>query len=158
MKGFAIIFLFAIAFGTSSCTECTDCEPFSEEPFLKVRFFNQVDSTNRIIIIDSINQLFVKDFRHFQDTTYEYKFPVDSHRDTSVYQMVYRDTSNLSSYLSNEISLIYSRQFLRRDDNYIIVECNLESFTADFAKFELICKDTTNVECISNEAVANIYN
>ena len=72
--------------------------------------------------------------------------------------MVYRDTSNLSTYLTNNITLIYDRQFLPRDDNYIIVEINLESFTADFAKFELICKDSTNVECISNEAVANIYN
>jgi hypothetical protein len=158
MKGFIALCLIVIAFGASSCTECTDCEPFTEEPFLQVRFFNQVDSTKRIIIIDSINQLLVQDFRHFQDTTYEYKFPVDMHHDTSVYQMVYRDTSNLSNYLTNEIILIYNRQFITRDDNYIIVECDLESFTADFAKFELICKDTSNIECISNEAVANIYN
>jgi hypothetical protein len=158
MKGFFAILLFVIAIGINSCNDCTNCEPFTEEPFLKIRFFNQVDSTKRVIIIDSINQLFVQDFRHFQDTTYEYKFPIDTHNDTSLYQMVYRDTTNLSTYLTNSITLIYDRQFIRRDDNYIIVEVNLESFTTNFAQFELICNDSTNVECISNEAVANIYN
>ena len=158
MKGLTVILFFVIAFGTSSCDDCTNCEPFTEEPFLQIRFFNQVDSTTRVIIIDSVNQVLTQDLRHFQDTTNEYKFPLDMHHDTSVYQMVYRDTSNLTTYLNNEITLIYSRQFLPRDDNYIIVECNLDSFTADFAKFELICKDSTSIECISNEAVANIYN
>lgn len=158
MNGFLAILLFVIAVGINSCNDCKNCAPFTEEPFLKIRFFNQADSTKRVIIIDSVNNLLVQNFRHFQDTTYEYKFPIDTHNDTSLYQMVYRDTSNLSTYLTNNITLIYTRQFIGRDDNYIIVECNLENFTADFAKFELICKDSTNVECISNEAVANIYN
>ena len=138
MKGLAVILFFVIAFCTSSCDDCTNCEPFTEEPFLQIGFFNQVDSTTRVIIIDSVNQVLALDLRHFQDTTNEYKFALDMHHDTSVYQMVYRDTSNLTTYLKNEITLIYSRQFLPRDDNYIIVECNLDSFTADFAKFELI--------------------
>lgn len=158
MKGFVAIFLIIIAFTTSSCDECTTCEPFTEEPFLKVNFFNQVDSSKRVIIIDSVNQVFSQDLRHFQDTTAEYKFPLDMHHDTSIFQMVYRDTSNLTTYLVNEITVIYSRQFLRRDDNYIIVECNLDSFSTDFAEYELICNDTSNIECISNEAVAKIYN
>ena len=158
MKGFLAAFLIVLALGVISCTDCTDCEPFSEEPFLSIRFLNQLDSSKRVIIIDSINQIFAPDLRHFQDTTYEFKFPLDMHHDTSIYQMIYRDTSNLTTYLTNTITLIYSRQFLRRDDNYIIVECNLDSFTSDFAKFELTCKDNSNIECISNEAVAKIYN
>ncbi len=158
MKGFVLLFLTFLAFNISSCDECNDCDPFTEEPFLKIRFYNQVDSSKRVIIIDTVNQLNVRDFRHFQDTTYEFKFPLDMHHDTAVYQMVYRDTSNLTTFLTNEITVIYSRQFLRRDDNYIIVECNLDSFTADLASFTLICKDNSTTECISNEAVANTYN
>ena len=158
MKGIVAIFLIVITFATSSCNECTTCEPFTEDPFLTVRFFNQADSSKRVIIIDSVNQVFGQDLRHFQDTTYEYKFALDMHHDTSFYQMVYRDTSNLTTYLANEIMVIYSRQFRRRDDNYVIVECNLDSFNTDFAEYELICKDTSNIECISNEAVAKIYN
>ena len=158
MKGVVALCFLVIAFSTSSCNDCSNCEPFTEEPFLKIRFFNQVDSSQRVIIIDSVNQLLVHDLRHFQDTTHEYKFPIDMHDDSSVYQMVYRDASNLTNYLTNEIILVYQRQFIRRDDNYVIVECNLESFTADFANFMLICKDSTNIECISNEAITNIYN
>jgi hypothetical protein len=158
MKGFVAILLIITAFTTSSCEECLTCESFNEEPFLKVRFFNQADSSKRVIIIDSVNQIFGQELKHFQDTTYEYRFALDMHHDTSVYHMVYRDTSNLTTYLANEIMVIYSRQFLSRDDNYIIVECNLDSFTADFAEYELICKDSSNIECISNEAVAKIYN
>ena len=159
MKGFVAILLLVIAFAASSCNDCTNCEPFTEEPFLQIQFFN-LDSatTKRVIIIDSINQVYARDLRHFQDTTYEYKFPIDMHHDTSVYQMVYRDTSDLTTYLNNNITLIYTRQFVRRDDNYVIVQCDLENFTTDFTNSELICKDDSNIECISNEATAKTYN
>jgi len=158
MKGITAILLVLIIFGSSSCNDCTNCEPFTEEPFLTIRFYNQADSSKKVIIIDSVNQVLSRDLRHFEDTTYEYRFPLDMHHDTSVYQMVYRDTSNLSVYLKNEIRLIYNRKFLRRDDNYVIIECELDDITADFAGIELICKDNAINECISNEAVAKIYN
>ena len=157
MKGFLLLFIIS-AFSIYGCNECTDCTPFTEEPFLKIRFYNQVDSSKRVIIIDTVNQLYVQEFRHFQDTTSEFKFPLDMHNDTSVYQMVYRDTSDLSTYLTNEIKVIYNRAFLRRDDNYVIVECNLDTFITNFTMATLICNDNSTTECISNEAIANTYN
>jgi len=154
-----IAFMLAICWviSLSGCGDCTNCEPFKEEPFLKVRFLNQVDSTNQVIIIDSVNQLYVKDIRHFQDTTFEFKFPLDMHHDTAVYQLVYRKTTDLTTYINNRIELRYARQFIRRDDNYVIVECNLEDYSTDFNSFQLFCK-TNEIECISNEAIAKIYN
>ena len=157
MKGLTIMFIIAITFGAISCNDCSDCEPFTQEPFLEVRFLNKADSSRRILIIDSVNLVLAQDLRHFNDTTDIFNFPLDMHHDTSVYQIVYRDTSDLQTRLSDKITLIYSREFLRRTDNYIIVECNLDSFIA-FGDFELVCKDTTNIECISNEAYAKIYN
>ena len=158
MKGFLLLYITFFAFSLSSCNECTDCEPFNEEPYLKIRFYNQADSSKKVIIIDSVNQDYVSEFRHFQDTTYEFRFALDMHHDTSVYQMVYRDTSNLSTYLTNEIIVTYNREFLRRDDNYIIVECDLDAFTTDLSASILICNDNSTTECISNEAIANTYN
>ena len=158
MKWIITIFLFTLMASASSCNECSTCEPFKQEPYLTVRFLNKADSSKRIIIIDSLNSIYAKDVRQFQDTTYEYKFPLDMEQDTSVFQMVYRDTSNLNQYLSNKVTLTYLRQYLRRDDNYIIVECNLDNFFTDFDSEELICKENSEEKCISNEAVAKIYN
>jgi hypothetical protein len=157
MNRMATIILFATVIALGSCNDCTDCTPFTEEPFLKIRFFNG-DSTKRIIIIDSVNQVGVSGFRHFADTTYEFKFPLDMHHDTSIFQMIYRDTSDLVTPIKNNITVIYRRNFLRRQDNYLIVEANLDSLTTDFTKFELNCKSESDNECISNEAVANLYN
>jgi hypothetical protein len=158
MKGIIATFLFTILVMASSCNDCSNCEPFTQEPFLTIRFLNKADSSQRIIIIDSLNSIYAKDVRQFQDTTYEYKFPLDMHHDTSVFQMVYRDTSDLENYLTNKVTLTYLRQFLRRDDNYIIVECTLDNFYTDFGSEVLICKDDSEMNCISNEATAKIYN
>ena len=158
MKGFTVIILFLITMATFSCNECTSCEPFTEEPYLEIRFLNKADSSNLVIVIDSVNQVYAGDLRHFADTTYVFKFPLDMHHDTSVFQIVYRDTTDIDTKLTNEIRLIYRRQFIRRDDNYIIVECNLEELITDFFDAKLNCKDNATIECISNEATANIYN
>ena len=158
MKGLILLFLIAFVLLAGSCSDCSDCQPFNQEPYLTIRFLNQVDSSSRIIIIDSLNNIYAKDARQFQDTTYEYKFPLDMHHDTSVFQMVYRNTSDLKTYLTNKITLTYSRQFYRRNDNYIVVECDLNNFITDFDTDALICKDNFEIECISNEALAKIYN
>jgi len=157
MKGLAVILFIALAFSTIGCDDCTDCKPFTQEPFLEVRFLNKADSSKRVIIIDSVNQIYGKDLRHFKDTTSVFNFPLDMHHDTSVYQLVYRDTSALQTPYTDSIIIIYSREILRREDNYFIVECNLDSFLA-IGEATLICKDTTGAECLSNEAYAKIYN
>lgn len=158
MKGIITIFLLTLIVFASSCNDCTNCKPFKEEPYLNIRFLNKADSSKRIIIIDSLNSIYAKDVRQFQDTTYEFKFPLDMKKDTSVFQIVYRDASDLDNYLTNKVTLTYLRQFLRRDDNYIIVECDLEKIFTDFELEELICKENSEEKCISNEATAKIYN
>jgi len=157
MRFLTFILVICWAIAITGCDECTNCEPFREEPFLKVRFLNQVDSSNQDIIIDSVNQIYVKDIRHFKDTTFEFRFPLDMHHDTSVFQLVYRKTTDLTTYINNRIELNYSRDFIRRADNDVIVECDLEDYLTDFNNFQLFCK-TTEIDCISNEAIAKIYN
>ena len=158
MKGIITIFILTLIVIASSCNDCTTCEPFKQEPYLTVRFLNIADSSKRIIVIDSLNSIYAKDVRQFQDTTYEYKFPLDMKHDTSVFQLVYRDIANLDQYLTNKVTLTYLRKFLRRDDNYIIVECDLDNLSTDFEIEELVCKENTEMKCISDEAVAKIYN
>ena len=141
-----------------SCNECTTCEPFLEEPILQIHFLNAADSTDRTIIIDSINQSAGEDVRQFQEAASQYNFPLDMHSDTSLFNLVYRDLDDTINIYRNSIVLTYSRKFYNRDDNYIIVECNLNSFESDFLRDKLSCPDSTNVECISYEATARIYN
>jgi len=158
MRGFMTCILLMPFFLGTSCDECSNCKPFSEEPFITMRFYKQADSTERIIIIDSINHNYAKSIRHFQDTSYTFKFPLDMHNESSLFQIVYRDTSNLKTYLTNRVDISYSEQLMHRNDNYVVSVLNINNFTSDFAKYALICKDTSNIKCISNEAVAKIYN
>ncbi len=156
MQRFILLFT---AFGLgwlAGCNDCTTCQPFTAEPYVKIQFLQLQDSAKRVIIIDSINNIYTKEFRHFNDTTNEFKFPLDMHHDTSVFAMVYRDTDALDNYLTNTITLIYDREFFRRDDNYVVVRCYLKTLTTDFAADRLTCKDS--LTCISNEATARIYN
>lgn len=157
MKDLTLMVILLLVIAITSCSDCTNCEPFKEEPFLKIRFLNQSDSSKRRIIIDSVNQKYVKDIRHFMDTTFEYRFPLDMNNDTSVYEMVYREASDPTTYLNNRIELIYSRQFKSRNDNYLVVECYLEDYSSNFNSFQLFCKDNEN-KCLSNEAIAKVYN
>jgi hypothetical protein len=142
----------------TSCNDCTNCEPFTEEPNILVRFYNLPDTTRRIIIIDSVNQVAAAGLRHFSDTTYSFKFPLDMNNDVSEFNLIFRDTANLESYLTNTITVTYSRQFIRRDDNYIVVECDISEFSSDYTGNNLECKETETNQCISNDAKASIYN
>lgn len=153
-----IIILISISILTISCNDCINCEPFTEEPFLKVMFLNNADSTNKTITIDSVNQLDAKLFRHFEDTTYEFKFPLDMHHDTSHFEIVYHKIDSPVIYMNNILTMAYDRRFIRRDDNYIVVECNITDFTTDFIGKSIKCNDSTNVECISNVSIAKVYN
>ncbi len=142
--------------GLGSCNDCPGCEPFTEEPYVKVQFLNLADSSKRVIIIDSVNNTYTKEFRHFRDTTYAFKFPLDMHRDTATFKMIYRDNNAQDTYLTNTITLVYNREFFRRDDNYLVVRCRLQELISDFTAYGLFCQDSLN--CISNEATARIYN
>ena len=153
-----LFLLLSISVLTISCDDCINCEPFTQEPNLKVVFYNGIDSTNKIISIDSINQLDAKLFRHFSDTTNEFKFPLDMQNDSSRFDIVYHEIDSVVNYQHNYLSVYYDRKFVNRDDNYIIVECDISNYYADFDQYVLKCKDSINVECISNEAFLKVYN
>ena len=140
-----------------SCNDCTSCgEPFTEEPYVLVRFFNAADSSNRVLVIDSVNQTPASGFRHFNDTTWEFKFPLNMHSDTSDFNLVVREASHLDSISYNHfIRFNYTREFVRREDNYIVSECNLVSMETSFNPASLICKEED--KCISNNAKASFY-
>lgn len=139
-----------------SCTDCTNCEPFTEEPYVLVRFYYAADSTRRTLVIDSVNQTPAAGLRHFNDTTWEFKFPLNMYDDISTFDIVARDTSHLDSIsYYHRISFDYARQFVRRADNYIIVECNLRSLNTDLTGDILECKEEET--CISNDAKASLY-
>lgn len=151
------ILLFAFA-GLSSCSDCTDCTPFTEEPIVEVRFFNAADSSKMVIIIDSVNQVPAATLRHFQDTTYSFRFPLNMHEDISRFELVYRDTTEISGKARhNWIQFNYQRSIVRRQDNYIVTECSLQGLNTSFYLAELVCNEE-DPYCISNESKTNIYN
>jgi hypothetical protein len=139
-----------------SCDECSNCEPFTEEPFVLVRFYNAADSSRRVLVIDSVNQTPTAGLRHFNDTTWEFRFPLNMLEDVSDFNLVARDTSQLDSIPDNHfIRFNYTRQFVRRDDNYIVSECNLISLETSFSGASLVCKEED--KCLSNDAKASFY-
>ena len=143
---------------TISCNDCLNCEPFTQEPYLRVKFLNSNDSTIKVISIDSVNQMDAKLFRHFSDTTYEFRFPLDMHQDTANFDIVYHKLANEVNYQRNSISIYYERNYIKRNDNYILVECDITESYVDSDQYILVCKDSSNVECLSNESFLKIYN
>lgn len=152
---FIFIFISLFAF---SCDDCVNCEPFTEEPYLKVLFINSSDSTEKVISIDSVNQFDAKEFRHFSDTTNVFRFPLDMQRDTSSFNLVYHKIDSVVAYQNNTLSIYYDREYVRRGDNYVVVECDINGLDFDFNKAILKCRDSSTVECISNEAFLKVYN
>lgn len=152
-----VVYILIILAGLQiACDECSSCEPFTEEPYVLVRFYNAADSSKRVLVIDSVNQISTAGYRHFNDTTWEYKFPLNMQADTSDFALVVRDTSHLDSITYYHfIRFNYTRQFERRDDNFIISECNLISLETSFLQASLVCKEEE--KCISNDAKASFY-
>lgn len=162
MRILAIVIVL-LGFWVVSCNDCNNCEPFTEEPNVLVRFYNfpdtsSADTTRRVIIIDSVNLISTESLRHFNDTTHSFKFPLDMNNDISEFKLVYRDTSDLGNYLTNTVTIAYNREFVRRDDNYIVVQCDITNFNSDFTDHNLECKESDNNQCISNDAKASLYN
>lgn len=155
MQKMAFILLFIMAF--VQCNTCDDCVPFAEEPFLTLRFSKALDSTSNVVIIDSINHMWAGDFAYFQDTVNTYQFPLNMHEDLSNFVISYRDTADLNTYYTNNLNVTYQRTYLKRTDNNIILQCDIIEATSDFATKILLCSDTLNITCISNEATYQIY-
>lgn len=155
MLKIAYILLFVIAF--TRCSTCDDCNPIAEEPFVKIRFYNATDSSANLVIIDSINHVWAGNYSYFQDTLNTYSLPLNMHEDSSNFVISYRDFSALDSYLTNTLNVTYSRSYLKRTDNYIIQQCDIIETTSDFTLKNLLCGDSLNITCISNEAIYQIY-
>ena len=155
MQKMAYILLFLVAF--TQCNTCNDCEPFAEEPFLKIRFYKAVDSSSNVVIIDSINHVWAGNYNYYQDTVNTYLLPLNMNEDISEFVISYRDTSDLSTYLENNLHVSYQRSFFKRTDNNIIQECDISEAISDFNLKNLLCGDTLNITCISNEAIYQVY-
>ena len=153
---YSIFILIVFSSTWISCNDCSNCEPFTEEPYVLVRFYSAVDSSSTNIIIDSVNQTPAAGLRHFQDTTYEYKFPLNMHEDISNFDLVFRYEANPDSVIYHSITFYYIRQFRRRDDNYVVSECNLTEIQSSIEAYNWVCKEEEI--CISNEAKASFYN
>lgn len=154
MQKMAYIILFLAAF--IQCNTCDECEPFAEEPFLKIRFYKAVDSTRNIVIIDSINHVWAGNYSYYQDTVNTYVLPLNMHENISDFMISYRDTTEMDKYLSNTLSITYQRTYLKRTDNYIIQQNLVSEVTSDFELTNLLCADSLQLICISNEALFQI--
>lgn len=155
MQKMAYTLLFLIAF--TQCNTCDDCEPFAEEPYLTIRFYNAIDSTSNVVIIDSINHVWAGNYDYYQDTVNTYLLPLNMHEDVSVFVISYRDTSDLNTPITNTLNVTYLRSYLKRTDNIIIQQCDIIETTSDFSIKNLVCGESLNETCISNEAIYQIY-
>lgn len=138
-----------------SCSDCTDCEPFAEEPYVKIRFYHAADSSANVVVIDSINHMWAGDYAYYQDTVHTYQLPLNMHEDISNFTLTFRDTTDYNTFITNELSVSYSQVFVKRPDNTIVVQCGVDDMTSNFNKATLVCGDS--ITCTSNEAIYQIY-
>lgn len=155
MQKMAYILFFLFTF--TQCNTCDDCEPFAEEPYLKIRFYKAVDSTASVVIIDSVNHVWAGNYTYYEDTVNTYLLPLNMNEDVSNFVISYRDTTDILTYLENNLQVTYKRSFIKRTDNNIIQECDIIETTSDFNLKNLVCGDTLNITCISNEALYQVY-
>jgi hypothetical protein len=150
---FSMTFLLII----SGCSDCQDCQPFTDEPYINLRFLNIADSSHKIVIVDSINHVSASSSKYFQDTTSLFRLPLNMNLDVSDVALVFRDTTDIDTPLTGDLSIAYEREFFKRDDNYIIVKCFINTVESSFEYFELYCRDSINNTCESNDLTARIY-
>ena len=155
MQKLAYVLLFLTAF--MQCNTCEDCEPSAEEPYLKIRFYKAADSSRNIVIIDSINHMWAGDYSYYQDTVNTYTLPLNMNQESSEFVISYRDTTDLSTMLTNTLNVTYDRYYTKRTDNIILQQLNIIEATSDFESKNLLCGDTLNITCISNDALYQVY-
>ncbi len=139
------------------CNTCDNCVPFAEEPYLKLRFYKATDSSANVVIIDSINHVWAGNYAYYEDTVNTYLLPLNMNKDISNFVISYRDTSSLQLYFTNTLLVKYTRTYLKRTDNNIIVQCDILETSSDFNIKNLLCADNLNITCNSNEALYQIY-
>lgn len=153
-----LVFLLVVSFVFVQCNTCTNCEPFAEEPYLKIRFYKAVDSTSNVVIIDSINHNWAGNFTYYQDTLNTYLLPLNMNEEQSDFIITYRDTTDLDTYLTNTLQVKYDITYLKRTDNNIIVQSFITETSSDFTTKTLLCKDDSiTTSCLSNDAIYKVY-
>jgi len=140
----------------ASC-DCNTCEPSLKEPYFTIQFFSAIDSTKKIVVIDTVNAIWGKDIRYYQDTTSRYRFPLSMHDDITELKLVYRDTTNYNVSIVNNITINYQREITKLNDNNILVKCYWNNYEADFKSHYSYCQDTTAIQCLSNARVIKAY-
>ncbi|MCB0496476.1 MAG: hypothetical protein KDC79_10110 [Cyclobacteriaceae bacterium] len=153
MQKLALFFFVLIFF--VSCSDCTDCGPFASEPYMRIRFYHASDSSANAVVLDSINHTWAGNYENYQDTVHTYQLPLNMNDDFSDFTLTYRDTADLNTYLTNELSVSYTRTYVKQPDNTIEVECTINEVISNFIKTNLVCADS--LTCESNEAVYQIY-
>ena len=149
-----IILLLAAA--TFSCNECDDCGSFNTEPLMNLQFYNIADGSSRVVIIDSVNYQSSAISRNLDDTASAFLLPLNMNSDTSVVNLVLRDITDLSTSISGMIEIAYSREYERRSDNFVIVNCYVNDVQVSFTGLELYCNDSINQTCKSDGLTAKI--
>lgn len=139
------------------CTTCTNCTPFAEEPFVKLRFYNATDSSVNIVIIDSINHVWAGTYAYYQDTVNTYKLPLNMNTDSSFFEIWFRDTAMTALPVKNFLQVNYTRNFTKQTDNNIRVQCDITYTKSDFAQSSLQCAKSSTENCSSNEALFQVY-
>ena len=138
-----------------SCSDCTDCQPFAEEPYVRIRFYHAADSSANVVVIDSINHVWAGSFEYYQDTVHTYQLPLNMHEGFSDFALSFRDTTDYTTYITKVLSVNYEREYVKRPDNNIVVQSNISDMTSDFNKAILVCGDS--LTCNSNDAIYQIY-
>ncbi len=149
--------LFIISF--TQCNTCDDCEPFAEEPYLKIRFYKAVDSTANIVILDSINHTWAGNYAYYKDTVNTYLLPLNMNEDVSNFVISYRDTSDINTFFTNTLTIFYEREYIKQTDNNIIIQTTIKEILSDFSLKNSLCKNdpTNTTNCLSNDVIYQVY-
>lgn len=150
------LLIILIGIGLYSCNDCNDCGSFNTEPLMQLQFLNATDGSPRIVIIDSVNYQSSSISRTLDDTASTFQLPLNMNADMSVVNLVLRDTTDLLTSISGIIEVSYNREFERRSDNFIIVNCFVNDVNVSFQGLELYCNDSINQTCKSDGLTAKI--
>lgn len=150
------LIILAIALAVSSCNDCQDCVEFTAEPVMNLQFLNEVDDGAKTVIIDSVNFMSTSVSRHLDDTSSVFKLPLNMNADESEFYLVFRDATNDSLTYSGTLNISYERMYERRNDNFVIVNCLVNSVTGNFDNLSLYCADSVEQTCLSYDLTATI--
>ncbi len=139
-----------------SCEECSDCLSYSNEPYVKLRFFTKIDLLPASVEILEINENLGSDVPGFENIANEFLLPLSMNDDFSNFIITYSNPADSTFYLDS-MDISYARKLESTADDYIGINCYFTTVLEySFDSLSLECKDTLG-NCKSNEAVINIF-